>query len=221
MTIGGILSILHRDELGRIKKHTDRPRKWHRDRFIPSASCVEKECAICSVKFYLPLSKAETWITCGNNCAKIYRLMLKEERRRACSNCGKIFYPRWTQINSGNGLYCSQKCHGKGVEGEKNIAWNGGKSKASRRSVTKRRDAMRNYKRIPKDVIEQIGKSQKWKCVVCHVSIKHGYHVDHIIPLAKNGPHEKYNIQLLCKYCNCKKKDKDPIEFMQSKGYLL
>lgn len=69
--------------------------------------------------------------------------------------------------------------------------------------------------------IQEILESQKHKCVACGVSIKSKRHIDHIIPLSKGGTNDKTNIQLLCPSCNIAKKDKHPIDFMQSKGFLL
>lgn len=62
---------------------------------------------------------------------------------------------------------------------------------------------------------------QKGKCACCRVSIKDGYHVDHRMPLKLEGSNDKYNLQLLCPRCNLSKGAKDPIDFMQSKGFLL
>lgn len=69
--------------------------------------------------------------------------------------------------------------------------------------------------------IQEILESQKHKCVACGVSIKSKRHIDHIIPLSKGGTNDKANIQLLCPCCNISKNDKHPIDFMQSKGFLL
>lgn len=63
--------------------------------------------------------------------------------------------------------------------------------------------------------------SQQGKCVVCRKNLNNKYDVDHILPLSKGGRNDKYNIQLLCSLCNKQKAAKDPIEFMQSRGYLL
>ena len=62
---------------------------------------------------------------------------------------------------------------------------------------------------------------QRSKCPVCGVSIRKASHLDHIVPLALGGPHIDSNMQLLCPKCNLQKKAKDPIDFMQSRGFLL
>ncbi len=60
------------------------------------------------------------------------------------------------------------------------------------------------------------------RCAVCKCDISvTESHMDHIIPLAKGGPNTNDNIQMLCKTCNLRKGAKDPIDFMQSQGYLL
>lgn len=79
----------------------------------------------------------------------------------------------------------------------------------------------RKYGRLPRGTVAAIGEAQKWKCAICRTGIKKKYHVDHIMPLAKGGKHERSNIQLLCPTCNVRKSAKDPIEYMQSLGRLL
>lgn len=68
----------------------------------------------------------------------------------------------------------------------------------------------------------QLMKLQREKCAICKVSLREsGYHIDHIIPLALDGPHQDDNIQLLCPTCNVRKSDKDPINYMRECGMLL
>lgn len=62
---------------------------------------------------------------------------------------------------------------------------------------------------------------QKSKCACCKTSIKDGYHVDHIHSLANGGSNDKLNLQLLCASCNMSKSARHPIDFMQSRGFLL
>lgn len=79
----------------------------------------------------------------------------------------------------------------------------------------------RGIGRLPRGTIRRIGTAQKWKCAVCRTGIRDKYHIDHIQPLARGGLHEPNNIQLLCPPCNLTKNAKDPIAFMQSRGFLL
>jgi 5-methylcytosine-specific restriction endonuclease McrA len=63
---------------------------------------------------------------------------------------------------------------------------------------------------------------QRGKCACCHGDLKKlGYHLDHRIPLALGGEHSDRNIELLCPACNSSKSAKHPVEFMQSRGFLL
>lgn len=69
--------------------------------------------------------------------------------------------------------------------------------------------------------IENILIFQKNKCVICKVSIKKKYHVDHVIPLSRGGSNDKDNIQLLCPSCNMSKGAKEQTTFIQERGYLI
>lgn len=69
--------------------------------------------------------------------------------------------------------------------------------------------------------VRDIGRLQKWKCAICRCSLKGGKHVDHIVPLTKGGSNDRTNLQLLCPTCNVRKHAKDPIDYMQSRGFLL
>lgn len=69
--------------------------------------------------------------------------------------------------------------------------------------------------------IKELASQQNGKCACCRVDLKTGHHLDHIMPLAKGGSNDKHNLQLLCQICNLSKGAKDPIMFMQSRGFLL
>jgi 5-methylcytosine-specific restriction endonuclease McrA len=75
--------------------------------------------------------------------------------------------------------------------------------------------------RLPRGTVKKIGESQKWLCVCCRIDISKKYHIDHITALSKGGKNVSENIQLLCPKCNTEKSAKNPIDFMQEKGYLL
>lgn len=62
---------------------------------------------------------------------------------------------------------------------------------------------------------------QKGKCACCGKPLGKKYHMDHVMPLALGGPNTDENIQLLTQSCNSQKRAKHPVDFMQSRGFLL
>ena len=74
---------------------------------------------------------------------------------------------------------------------------------------------------LSKGLAVKLFKLQKAKCACCRKLLGDDYHLDHIMPLAREGPNTDENIQLLCPNCNCSKGAKHPTDFMQSRGFLL
>lgn len=74
---------------------------------------------------------------------------------------------------------------------------------------------------LPRNFIKRLFELQRGCCAACRKKVGKNYHVDHIVALAVGGKHEPTNLQILCSSCNVRKWIKDPIEFMQSQGYLL
>lgn len=75
--------------------------------------------------------------------------------------------------------------------------------------------------KLSKGIEQKLLNLQRGKCACCGQPIGDDYHLDHIMPLALGGSHSDDNIQLLKSACNIKKNAKHPIDFMQSKGFLL
>lgn len=59
------------------------------------------------------------------------------------------------------------------------------------------------------------------KCPCCKQALGSDYHLDHIAPLALGGSNTDENMQLLRARCNLQKHKKDPLAFMQARGFLL
>lgn len=96
-------------------------------------------------------------------------------------------------------------------------------NKESRRiwSQNRRARKLQSGGKLSTNIKSRLFSLQKGKCACCGKSLGSNYHLDHIIPLVLGGPNEDSNIQLLRAECNLKKNAKHPIDYMQSKGFLL
>lgn len=74
---------------------------------------------------------------------------------------------------------------------------------------------------LPVDIVQRLLELQKGKCACCAKPLKGLYHLDHIMPISRGGENTELNVQLLLPRCNLSKNAKDPIDYMQSKGFLL
>lgn len=62
--------------------------------------------------------------------------------------------------------------------------------------------------------------AQKKVCHWCGVRCD-DHEIDHRVPLAKGGKHERRNLVISCRPCNRRKGARDPVEFAQSMGKLV
>jgi 5-methylcytosine-specific restriction endonuclease McrA len=69
--------------------------------------------------------------------------------------------------------------------------------------------------------IAAIFKAQHGRCAICRKKLGDERHVDHITPIIKGGSNDPKNLQMLCEPCNLAKAARDPIDHMQSLGFLL
>lgn len=78
-----------------------------------------------------------------------------------------------------------------------------------------------NGGQLSSGLFEKLFKLQKGLCPCCKQPLGDTPHLDHIMPLALGGTNSDDNMQLLRSTCNQQKHAKHPIDYMQSKGYLL
>lgn len=69
--------------------------------------------------------------------------------------------------------------------------------------------------------VADILRLQRRRCAWCADRLTPGYHVDHVVPLARGGENVRRNLQALCPPCNRRKSARDPIAFAQMEGRLL
>ena len=79
----------------------------------------------------------------------------------------------------------------------------------------------KNGGKLSQGLAAKLFKLQRGKCPCCQKPLGSNYHLDHIVPLKLGGANEDWNVQLLRQQCNSQKRAKHPIDFMQSRGFLL
>jgi len=176
----------------------------------------KRNCETCNKEFYPRLFqiKNNAGKFCSQKCNKASHIAMNEEKAQKKA---KIAWKKRHEL-----MPIIKK-------GEENPNWKGGKKATyeRRKNIGILRTYYHNrrnkggFKKMPADVVEELGNLQKWKCGICNCNIKNNYNIDHIIPIASGGGNEKTNLQLTCKKCNSQKGAKDPIDFMQSKGFLI
>jgi len=75
--------------------------------------------------------------------------------------------------------------------------------------------------KLSSGLAERLFRLQKGLCACCHQPLGDNYQMDHKMPIALGGTNTDDNIQLLRKRCNAQKGMKHPVDFMQSRGFLL
>ena len=70
---------------------------------------------------------------------------------------------------------------------------------------------------LSKNIVKILFQKQKGCCACCGKWLTPNFHLDHIIPLCKNGTNTDDNVQLLRKKCNLQKSSRLPEEFLKFK----
>lgn len=137
---------------------------------------ILKICENCGNNFSIPRCRDWREHCCSSDCKKEHRqkksLQSKESRKRTCFECGSIFYPRQSQIDSGGAKYCCRTCQvramiriahkdesnkkraesvkmamqGKYRSGPDHPQWNGGKKASIQRVNEKRKNNPEIYR---------------------------------------------------------------------------
>jgi 5-methylcytosine-specific restriction endonuclease McrA len=84
-----------------------------------------------------------------------------------------------------------------------------------------RRARKKGRGRLSPDIAERLFALQRGKCACCGEPLGDEFQIDHIMPIALGGENIDANVQLLRARCNRQKHAKHPVEYMQSRGFLL
>jgi len=118
-----------------------------------------------------------------------------EGLKLGCSHCGRMLPRGWFRVVRQQGRadrrdsWC-RECRAPG--------------KAVRNA--RRRERAQGRGSFTVQDIEMRWRQQFGMCAICSVSLVYsGYHVDHVVALARGGSNMACNIQLLCPRCNLRK----------------
>lgn len=144
--------------------------------------------------------------------------------RNVCTACLKKHKEKYYQENKDKKKLDDAKYRARHPDKikSKNAAYYAANKKTSLINYHNRQaKKLNNGNGISKNIAEKLFYLQHGKCACCGKSLSSGFHIDHIIPLFLGGKHEDSNIQLLTPRCNLQKSKKHPIDFFQSRGFLI
>ena len=102
------------------------------------------------------------------------------------------------------------------------VAYRAANPEAKRiQNQTRRANELRVGGKLSRGLSGKLFKLQKGKCPCCGFALGKNFHMDHIIPLSRGGSNTDENMQLLRSRCNQQKTNLHPVDFMQSRGFLL
>ena len=110
----------------------------------------------------------------------------------------------------------------RAVHGKKIAAARAAKPEIGRINAENRRARkLKTGGKLSRGLAAKLFNLQQGKCPCCAQPLGNNYHLDHIESLARGGLNVDSNMQLLRKTCNLQKHAKHPVDFMQSRGFLL
>lgn len=93
----------------------------------------------------------------------------------------------------------------------------------AKRTHNQNRRARKNYGggKLSKGLAARLLVLQQGLCPCCREPLGSDFQYDHIVPLALGGLHADENIQLMRAVCNNRKNALHPVDYMQSRGFLI
>lgn len=129
---------------------------------------------------------------------------LKRSRRKnpeATKSKAAAYMREWTAINR-----CRHRSSRKAWEAD---------NKETLLGYCAKRRAHTKLGRLSKGLIPLLMAEQGAKCPYCLCDLMNGgFSLDHYIPLSLDGAHEDGNIQITCRSCNSRKRNKHPAAFL-------
>lgn len=183
--------------------------------FLSFATAHAKQCTKCGLKKSLSAfgKRPERSIKIGS-----------PGLRSNCKDCMRLSSRKWYSLNREKANDESRGWRAKNLDKakESNANWYAANLEYSKVKSHNRRVIGRDSgQKLSKGLASKLFKLQQGKCPCCKQPLGNDFHMDHKVPLALGGANVDSNIQLLRQRCNMQKHAKDPVDFMQSRGFLL
>ena len=170
----------------------------------------------------------KTCVKCGLNfdsrhcpeCAKVYCRKYDSKNREKKTAASKA----WFVANPGKKKEYAARWYAANIEkhAEHHKKWRKDHPDARRIQRQTRRARKKSVGgTLSKNLVQTLLTLQKGKCACCGAELGDNFHLDHIMPLALGGANEDWNMQLLTSRCNIQKSALHPVDFMQSRGFLI
>lgn len=164
-----------------------------------SSPLTIKACKTCGGQF---IARPTSRLYCSETCS--YRTLIAAPSEHTCDDCGLSFVSDWGDKRT---RFCSQKC-GKRYVRRQRRRRHGHRNKHRRRA---RAAGVEHEPISRRKVLER----DDWRCGICggriSKTVKYPHprspSLDHIVPIAKGGPHLYRNVQAAHFKCNTLKSD--------------
>lgn len=138
-------------------------------------------------------------------CLRHYQLQWATENRhktRAATRAAKLKRPDYYREQ--NALWRVENAERMQASRK---AWATANREAVRQNVLRRRARLRDTQvfLITARDIERLLRRHHGRCAYCRTPLRDGFHLDHIVPLARGGHHAIGNLAPACPECNCSK----------------
>jgi 5-methylcytosine-specific restriction endonuclease McrA len=145
------------------------------------------------------------------------KLLARSQQQRKNNRDRLLEYDAARRKNNPDRVRAYRRANAEKVRATEAAYWKAHPEALRAKGVNRRH---RERGKVSTNIVKKLLTLQRMKCAVCKGALKE-YHLDHHIPLALGGEHADSNMQLLCPPCNLAKSAKHPIDFMQSRGFLL
>lgn len=167
--------------------------------------------------------------TCHNNAVASYRFVNSEKKRASdakyrAANPEKVkaYAAKWRAANPEKRRAINAKWASANPEKQKAAIAKWAADHPETLRIYEQNRRVRYVGKLTPGLAGRLFTLQRGKCACgCGLPLGNNFHRDHIMPLALGGTNTDDNIQLLRQRCNNQKSAKHPVDFMQSRGFLL